>query len=168
MNQLTLDVTELGLFSGMYESIWLNSNQDIDEVMELGSQLDIDSEDIEVQIDFSDYRNAIAEIYCEQLRNELEDMDGLFEVESVYSPLYYNFDTDHIIINWNSGLSIDEMQSRLKELIEQSEESEWSFELTCWDRQGHEAYSNLVKYIYKDIEVYWSMDKEELNSLINE
>lgn len=34
-NQLTIDVTELGLFNGLYESIWLNSDMDIDEVMEL-------------------------------------------------------------------------------------------------------------------------------------
>lgn len=168
MNQLTLDVTELGLFSGLYESLWLHSDIDIDSINEIAEQLNVNSEDIETQIDFSDYRKAIAEIYCEQLQNELEDYEGIFEIESVYSPLYYNFDTDHVIINWNSTMPLEEMESRLKELIENSKVSDWSFEMTCWDRQGLEAYSNLVKYIYKDMEVYWSMDKEELNRLINE
>lgn len=168
MNQLTLDVTELGLFSGMYGSVWLNSDMDIDSINEIAEQLNINSEDIETRIDFSDYRKAIAEIYCEQLQNELEDYEGIFEIESVYSPLYYNFDTDHVIINWNSTMPLEEMESKLEELIENSEESNWSFETTCWDRQGLEAYSNRVKYIYKGVEVWYGMDRTELDRLINE
>lgn len=164
MNQLTLDVTELGLFSGLYESLWLHSDIDIDSINEIAEQLNVNSEDIETRIDFSDYRKAIAEIYCEQLQNELEDYEGVFEVESVYSPLYYNFDTDHIIINWNSTMPLEEMESRLKELIESSKASDWSFEMTCWDRQGLELYNNSVRYLYKGIEVWYSMDRAELDN----
>lgn len=164
MNQLTLDVTELGLFSGMYESIWLNSDMDIDSINEIAEQLNINSEDIETRIDFSDYRKAIAEIYCEQLQSELEDYEGIFEIESVYSPSYYNFDTDHVIINWNSTMPLEEMESRLKELIENSEASDWSFEMTCWDRQGLELYNNSVRYLYEGIEVWYSMDRAELDN----
>lgn len=32
LNQLTIDVTELGLFSGLYESIWRNSDMDDDDI----------------------------------------------------------------------------------------------------------------------------------------
>lgn len=168
MNRLTLDVTELGLFSGLYESIWRNSDMDIDSINEIAEQLNVNSNDIETRMDFSDYRKAIAEIYCEQLQNELEDYEGIFEIESVYSPLYYNFDTDHIIINWNSTMPLEEMESRLKELIENSEVSNWSFEMTCWDRQGLELYNNSVRYLYKGIEVWYGMDRAELDRLINE
>lgn len=164
MNQLTLDVTELGLFSGLYESLWINSDMDIDDINEIAEQLNVNSEDIETRIDFSDYRKAIAEIYCEQLQNELEDYEGIFEIESIYSPLYYNFDTDHIIINWNSTMPLEEMKSRLKELIDNSKASDWSFEMTCWDRQGLELYNNSVRYIYKDIEVWYGMDRTELDN----
>lgn len=164
MNQLTLDVTELGLFSGLYESLWLHSDMDIDSINEIAEQLNVNSEDIEARIDFSDYRKAIAEIYCEQLQNELEDYEGIFEIESVYSPLYYNFDTDHIIINWNSTMPLEEMESRLKELIESNKASDWSFEMTCWDRQGLELYNNSVRYIYEGIEVWYGMDRAELDN----
>lgn len=164
MNQLTLDVTELGLFSGLYESLWLHSDMDIDDINEIAEQLNVNSEDIEARIDFSDYRKAIAEIYCEQLQNELEDYEGIFEIESVYSPLYYNFDTDHIIINWNSTMPLEEMESRFKELIESSKASDWSFEMTCWDRQGLELYNNSVRYLYKGLEVWYGMDRAELDN----
>lgn len=96
-NQLTIDVTELGLFSGLYESIWLNSDMDIDEVMELAEMLGVDAYDIDVTIDCHEYLEAIGELYCGMLGNEL-DGTGLFRVDSLYSSKWYNFDTDHIVI----------------------------------------------------------------------
>lgn len=166
MNQLTLDVTELGLFSGMYESVWLNSDMDIDEVMELADMLGVDSWDIDVSINRDEYLKAIAELYIEMLERELDEA-GLFRVDSLYSPRWYNFDTDHIIITWDSELPIEEMESKLKELCEDNESrDDWSdIEASLWDYRGFEVYSNLVRYTYKGHDLWFGMDSEEIKKV---
>ena len=164
-NSITLDITELGLFNGLYESIWLNDMQDFDEVMELSDMLGVDGYDIAVSIDTSEYLEAIGELYCEILGYELDD-NGVFEIESVYSPRWYNYDTDHIVINWNSSvLSIEEMEERLKELCDDNDnKNDWSYDMdmSAWDCRGHEIYSNMVRYTYHDKELWFDMDADDI------
>ncbi|AHC94116.1 hypothetical protein T548_0038 [Lactococcus phage phiL47] len=161
-NQITIDVTELGLFSGMYETIWLNDNQDIDEVMELADMLGVDWNDIGVSIDTNEYLEAIGELYCEMLGNEL-DSSGLFRVDSLYSPRWYNFDTDHIVITWDSEMSIEEMESKLKELCDNNDSrDDWTIEMELWDYRGSEIYSNMVRYTYNDKPLWFGMDSKDI------
>lgn len=161
-NQLTIDVTELGLFSGLYESIWLNSDMDIDEVMELADMLGVDAYDIDVTINTSEYLEAIGELYCEMFCNEL-DSKGLFRVDSLYSPKWYNYDTDHIVITWDSELPIEEMESKLKELVSDNESrDDWMIEIELWDYRGSEIYSNMVRYTYKGHNLWFNMDSEDI------
>lgn len=166
MNQLTLDVTELGLFSGLYESLFFNSNMDIDEVMELADMLGVDSWDIDVSINTPEYLEEIGELYCEMLERELDEA-GLFRVDSVYSPRWYNFDTDHIIIKWDSELSIEVMESKLKELCEDNESrADWSdIEASLWDYRGFELYANMVRYTYRGYELWFGMDSEDIKKV---
>lgn len=162
-NQISIDITELGLFSGLYESIWLNSDMDIDEVMELADMLGVDSWDIDASININKYLNEIGELYSEMFERELDET-GLFRVDSVYCPMYYNFDTDHIIITWDSKLSIEKMKSKLKELVEDNESCyDWTdIEASLWDSKGYEVYSNLVSYTYKGHELWFGMDSKDI------
>ena len=163
-NQVVIDVTESGLFSGLYESIWCNSDMDYCEIMELSDMLGVDSYDIDVSIDYNKYLQEIAELYCDMLGYELDDK-GEFDVVSVYSPLYYNFDTDRIYISWSSNvLTIEEMEERLKELCECNESvTDWNdLEGKAWDYRGHEIYANLVRYTYHDKELWFDMDSEDI------
>lgn len=166
LNQVTIDITELGLFSGLYESIWLNSDMDIDKVMELADMLGVKGYDIDVSINTSEYLEAIGELYCEMLEREL-DSSGLFRVDSLYSPKWYNFDTDHITITWDSELSIEEMESKLKELCDDNDNSEYWEDIECrlWDDKGAELYSNMVRYKYKDKELWFGMDSEDIEKV---
>ncbi|AIX12534.1 hypothetical protein WRP3_031 [Lactococcus phage WRP3] len=162
-NQITIDVTELGLFSGLYESIWLNSDMDIDEVMELADMLGVDCYDINVTIDTQEYLEAIGELYCEMFCNELDSV-GLFRVDSLYSPKWYNFDTDHIVITWDSEtLTVEEMESKLKELTADNDNrDDWTIEMELWDYRGSEIYSNMVRYTYNDKPLWFGMDSNDI------
>lgn len=161
-NQLTIDVTELELFNGLYNTIWLNDNQDIDEVMELAELIGVDAYDIDVTINTSEYLEAIGELYCEMFCNELDSV-GLFRVDSLYSPRWYNFDTDHIVITWDSEMSIEEMESKLKELCDNNDSrDDWTIEMELWDYRGSEIYSNMVEYSYKGHELWFNMDSEDI------
>lgn len=163
-NQITIDITDLGLFNGLYETVWLNSNQDIDELIELADMLDIDCNNIDVSIDTNEYLKTIAELYIEMFENDL-DNNGVFRVDTLYSPMYYNFDTDHIIITWNSErLDIETMEQKLNELVsDNNDRNDWTdIEASLWDSKGYEVYSNLVSYKYKDKELWFGMDSEDI------
>lgn len=165
-NQISIDITDLGLFSGLYESIWLNSDMDIDEVMELADMLGVDCDDIDVSINTSEYLEAIGELYSEMLKSEL-DSSGLFRVDSLYSPRWYNFETDTVIITWDSELPIEEMERKLKELCDDNESRyDWTdIEASLWDYRGHELYANLVRYTYKGHDLWFGMDSEDIEKV---
>ncbi|ADM73588.1 hypothetical protein LaPh949_gp030 [Lactococcus phage 949] len=162
LNQLTIDVTALELFNGLYESIWLNSDMDIDEVMELADMLGVDAYDIDVTINTSEYLEAIGELYCEMFCNELDSV-GTFRVDSLYSPRWYNYDTDHITIAWDSEMTIEEMKSKIKELCDDNDNrDDWTVEMELWDDKGRELYRNMVSYKYNDKELWFDMDADDI------
>ena len=166
LNRLTIDVTELGLFSGLYESIWLNSEQDIDEVIELAELIGVDCNDIAVSIDTHKYLKAISELYIEMLENEIDSI-GRFEVKELYHPREYNFENDRIIINWFSELSLEEMKSKLKELTDDNDDrinrNGWTIEESVYDRyHGYELYDNMIHYKYNGHELYFNMDADDI------
>ena len=169
LNQLTIDVTDLGLFSGLYESIWLNSDMDIDEVMELADMLGVDWNDIDVSIDTQEYLEAIGELYCEMFCNELDE-EGTFRVDSLYSPRWYNYDTDHIVITWDSEMSIEDMESKLQELVSDNDDSDdwndWTIEESVYDHyHGYELYDDMIHYKYKGHELWFNMDADDIKKV---
>lgn len=117
MATLKIDLTELGLFSGLYNSIW-------DDDMETPTQEEIISvcedifEDCSFYTRLRDKKNIlkdISELYCNVLENELK---GTFEYESSWSPDFYNYDTDHIYLTWNViGKTEDEMKDMLETFL---------------------------------------------------
>lgn len=168
LNQLTIDVTDLGLFNGLYESIWLNFShaQADDEVEELADMLGVDAYDIDVSINKHEYLKAISELYIEMLENEL-DSKGLFRVDSLYSPREYNFDTDHIVITWDSDMPIEKMESKLKELTDDNDDrinrNDWTIEEMVYDRYyGYELYTNMVRYTYNGHDLWFGMDNDDI------
>ena len=162
MAKLTINLNELGIFSGCYESIWLNSEIDLDEVSQMESDLNCE---IESSLDFDKYLKAIAETYVSYLQN---DFGGTFTVDTIYSPKYYNFETDNIILIWEKeNLSESQMQKLLDEKFESLDDSELG-ELEAYDIydgfNGYELYPNMVRY-YVEIDgnekdVYWDCKKE--------
>ena len=162
MAKLLVNLNELGIFSGCYESIWLNSEIDLDEVSQMTEDLGCE---IESDLDFNKYLKAIAETYESYLQNEF---GGTFTVDTIYSPKYYNFETDNIILIWEKeNLSESQMQKLLDDKFEELDDNElWDIEAQeIYDGfNGYELYPNMVRY-YVEIDgeekdVYWNDKKE--------
>ena len=163
MAQITVNVNELGIFSGCYETVWINSGKDIDLVMEMTDDLGCE---VENEFQFDEYLKGISEIYQEYLENEL---GGKFTVDTIYSPKYYNFETDEITLIWEKeNLSESEMQKLLDEKFGSLDDSELgSIENSdIYDfLNGYELYDSLNRFYVIDEQgnekdVYWGNEKQ--------
>lgn len=99
--EFTVDLTNEGLFSGLYNSIWLHDETLNDELEELAEELKKRYErDIKLDffISFKEYLTKIAEVYINVFENNIPN--SKWEIETTYSPREYNFDTDHIVLKW--------------------------------------------------------------------
>lgn len=172
MATIKIDLTELGLFSGLYDSIWVDeigtpTQEEIISVCE-----DI-FEDCSFYTKIRNKKNLlkdIAELFCNVLENELE---GNFEYKSSWSPSSYNYDTDHIYLTWNvEDKTEDEMKTLLDEFIEDTKIKE-DYELDIvydYNGEGDNIINNNYdiimiengnEYIVKDI----NDDSVELQSI---
>ena len=163
MAQITVDLKELNIFSGCYESIWLHSETNLDEVNQMTDDLGCE---VESYLDFYKYLKAIAETYESYLQNEF---GGTFLTSDIYSPKYYNFETDNIELVWEKeNLSESEMKKLLDDKFEELDDSElWDIEAyEVYDHfYGYELYPNMVRYYVIDEQgeekdVYWDDEKE--------
>lgn len=124
MATIKIDLTELGLFSGLYDSIWCDDMETVEQEEIISVCEDI-FEDCSFYLKIKDKENLlkdIAELFCNVLENELE---GNFEYESSWSPSFYNYDTDHIYLTWNvEDKTEDEMKTLLNDFIEDTKSKE--------------------------------------------
>ena len=142
-NTLLINLTELGIFSGLYESIWLNEGTD-EQIIEymLEENPDLNPRNIEISVDFKKYLKEIGETYCSYLGNQV---GGTWEVYSTYSPRFYNYETDEIVICCKdcNAFILDNALSLEKEL-----ESRDKSEVECYgiyDRHcGYEDYERSI------------------------
>ena len=162
MAKLTINLNELGIFSGCYDSIWFHSEIDLDEMNQMESDLGCE---VESYLDFNKYLKEIAETYESYLTNEF---GGTFLTYGIYSPKDYNFETDNITLIWEKeNLSDNEMQKLLDDKFEPLDVYELNeiemndvYDHFC----GYEIYQNMVRY-YVEIdgekkEVYFDNEKE--------
>ena len=162
MAKLTVNLNELGIFSGCYETIWWNSEIDIDEMSQMESDLGCE---VESDLDFNKYLKEIAETYESYLTNEF---GGTFTIDTIYSPKEYNFWTDTIILVWEKeNLSESQMQKLLDDKFEELDDNElWDIEANeVYDGfNGYELYPNMVRYYVKidgeEKDVYKKKKKE--------
>lgn len=99
-----VDLTEKGLFSGLYNTIWLHDltlNDELDEIAEKLSNRYNRNIKLDFSIKFKEYLEKIADVYINCFENEIPN--SKWEIESVSSPREYNFDTDLIILKWTNA-----------------------------------------------------------------
>ena len=172
MATIKIDLTELGLFSGLYDSIWCDDMETVEQEEIISVCEDI-FEDCSFYLKIKCKENLlkdIAELFCNVLENELE---GTFEYESSWSPKFYNYDTDHIYLTWNvEDKTEDEMETLLNEFIEDTKSKE-DYELDIvydYNDEGNNIINNNYdiimiengnEYIVKDI----NDDSVELQSI---
>lgn len=140
---LLINLTELGIFSGLYESIWLNEGTDeriIEDILQ--ENPDLNPRDIEISVNFKKYLQEIGETYCSYFSNQI---GGNWEVYSTYSPKYYNYETDEIVICCKdcNAFILDNALEFEKEL-----DSEDKYEIECYDIYDRcHGYENYEKHI---------------------
>ena len=162
MAQIALNLNELGIFSGCYESIWLHSETNLDELSQMESDLGCE---VESDLDFNKYLKEIAETYESYLTNEF---GGTFTIDKIYSPKEYNYWTDTIELVWEKeNLSESQMQKLLDDKFEELDDNElWDIEADeIYDGfNGYELYPNMVRYYVKidgeEKDVYFDNEKE--------
>ena len=158
MAQITINSLDENIFSGLYETIWLDSDKDIDTLMDMANDLNIDCNDIDVPLDFRGYLKAITELYKLYFEQEL---GGTWNIEGIYSPKEYNFTTDNFTLSWTKeNLSENEMKEKFSELIEEFDTDWGDFEMNIYEGDGgYELYDDYVSYKYNNEEIYWDDDK---------
>lgn len=156
MATIELDLTNLGLFSGLYESMWLHSSTDDDELeyewnniqKDLGLSDDDMKMRLDIRISFKTYLEKIAEVYINYLSNQLP---GVFTFERSYSPSYYNYDTNHIILKWVSPF--EDPETKFQEFMDQENDDNYGIERSVYnDWSGYEIYPELVEYYLMNFE----------------
>lgn len=156
MATIELDLTNLGLFSGLYESMWLHSSTDDDELeyewnniqKDLGLSDDDMKMRLDIRISFKTYLEKIAEVYINYLSNQLS---GVFTFERSYSPSYYNYDTNHIILKWVSPF--EDPETKFQEFMDQENDDNYGIERSVYNEwSGYEIYPELVEYYLMSFE----------------
>ena len=150
MAELTVNVNDLGIFSGCYESIWLNSEKDTDLITEMKGDLNCE---VENKFEFDKYLKGIAEIYQEYLTNEF---GGTFTIDTIYSPKEYNFSTDNIIFIWEKeNLSETQMKKLLDDKFESLDQAD------LLDIEGYDIYDWLNGYeLYDSLNIFYVIDEQ--------
>lgn len=116
-NTFTVNLTEKGLFSGLYNTIWLHDESLEYELFEYQEKLENKYHkniNVDFSVDFKEYLEKIAEVYINYFQNEFSN--SKWELKLVQSPMYYNYDTDWIILDWINAP--DNAEERFNNFIE--------------------------------------------------
>lgn len=155
----TVDLTNKGLFSGLYESIWLYNealDAEIEDIIQSGDATENDT--LDWTVDAKAYLNQIAKVYCDVLSDVFPGSQWV--VHKLYSPREYNFDTDHIVLEWTNAPKDANQQfdAFLKE-----PDSETFEQREVYEKHGYELLSQLANWTKNDKPLYAaneaSMDK---------
>ena len=142
-----VDLTEQGLFSGLYNSIWLHDETLNDYLKEIAEKLkERYKRDIkgDFYISFKTYLEKIAEVYINCFENEISN--SKWEIERVSSPREYNFETDHIILKWINAP--ENAEERFNNFLEEIDNDYVDFEnFTIYDFHcGYEIVHELAEF----------------------
>ena len=134
--EFTVDLTEQGLFSGLYNTIWLHDETLNDYLEEIAEKLkERYKRDIKVDFYIS---------FKEYLENEIPN--SKWKIERVSSPREYNFDTDHIILKWVNAP--ENAKERFEQYLEDIHNDFVDYEnFTIYDfYQGYEIIDELAEF----------------------
>lgn len=102
--EFIVNLTEEGLFSGLYNTIWLHDESLQDLLFEYQDQLEEKYGKpikLDLYIDPKQYLKEIAKIYIDCFQTEIENSH--WEIKELYSPKQYNYMTDQIVLKWTNA-----------------------------------------------------------------
>lgn len=116
-NTFNVNLTQKGLFSGLYNSIWLHDESLEYEILTYEEKLENKYKkkiSVDFSVNFKKYLEKIAEVYINCFENEFQN--SKWELKLVQSPMYYNYDTDWIVLDWINAP--DNAEERFNNFIE--------------------------------------------------
>lgn len=116
-NTFTVNLTQEGLFSGLYNSIWLHDESLDYEILSYEEKLENKYKkkiSVDFSVNFKEYLEKIAKVYINCFENEFQN--SKWELKLVQSPMYYNYDTDWIVLDWINAP--DNAEERFNNFIE--------------------------------------------------
>lgn len=158
----TIDLTNKGLFSGLYETIWLNNDaldSEIEDIIQSGDATENDT--LDWTVDAKTYLKKIAETYCNVLSNVFPNSQWV--VHELYSPREYNFDTNHIVLEWVNAPKNAKQQF---DAFLEDPDTETFEQYDVYDKYGHELLSELAVWTKNNKPLY--EDSQPMDKLIQE
>ena len=151
-NTFTVNLTEKGLFSGLYNTIWLHDESLDYEILSYEEKLENKYKKkirVDFSVNFKEYLEKIAEVYINYFENEFSN--SKWELKLVQSPQFYNYDTDWIVLDWINAP--DNAEERFNNHLDgiKSDDNEYpfnDFELyTIYDSYGgHEILYEIAQF----------------------
>ena len=158
----TIDLTNKGLFSGLYESIWLYNealDAEVEGIIQSGDATENDT--LDWTVDTKTYLKKIAETYCNVLSSVFPNNQWV--VHELYSPREYNFDTDHIVLEWVNAPQNAKQQF---DAFLEDPDTETFEQYDVYEKYGHELLSELAVWTKNDKPLY--EDSQPMDKLIQE
>ena len=151
-NTFTVNLTEKGLFSGLYNTIWMHDESLDYEILNYEEKLENKYKKkirVDFSVNFKEYLEKIAEVYINYFENEFQN--SKWELKLVQSPQFYNYDTDWIVLDWINAP--DNAEERFNNHLDgiKSDDNEYpfnDFELyTIYDSYGgHEILYEIAQF----------------------
>lgn len=158
----TVDLTNKGLFSGLYESIWLYNealDAEVEGIIQSGDATENDT--LDWTVDAKTYLKKIAETYCNVLSSVFPNSQ--WAIHKLYSPREYNFDTDHIVLEWANAPKDAEQQF---DAFLKDPNTETFEQRDVYEKHGYELLSELAVWAKNDKPLY--EDSQPMDKLIQE
>lgn len=159
----TVDLTNKGLFSGLYESIWLYNealDAEVEGIIQSGDATENDT--LDWTVDAKTYLKKIAETYCNVLSSVFPNSQ--WAIHKLYSPREYNFDTDHIVLEWVNAPKDAEQQF---DAFLKDPNTETFEQRDVYEKHGYELLSQLAVWTKNDKQLYTN-DAQPMDKLIQE
>ena len=139
---IVINLTDSRSFSGLNNTIWLNKNhyqKTIDEY--LTKYPNYRANDLDFSIDIEKYLKEIAKVYCKYFNKHL---GGKWKLYSIYSPPYYDFVTDEIVLHCAEPTEeiLHDATRFEKEVIDM--QTTFENEIIYNKQSGHKLYDKLV------------------------
>ena len=122
--EFIVNLTEEGLFSGLYNTIWLHEESLQDMIFEYQDELEEKYGKpikLNLYVDPNQYLKQIAKVYIDCFQTEIENSH--WEIKELYSPKQYNYMTDQIVLKWiNAPSNAEEIFNQFLDTIRDESE----------------------------------------------
>lgn len=159
-NKTQIKDVELPFFYGFYNSQYEN-DYDIDEAIE--HEMDYRNNELgqatvygDFEFDYNSYRNIIVECFVHTLENHLPDWVESIENPELWSPRYYNFQTDKIYVTLTLT---DDWKNKVADFFEKN--AEWLRKRIKEDWTSRSGFNSYMENDY-DLFLEHTMCEESL------